>query len=98
MIGGHAAIPRALSPPRSRPRAPPRASPLQACGDVLPKVAVHRFCCAPFTNVESYRRMVGDELINEILGLAHELRGIRVCHLNSTGFGGGVVELLSLAP
>lgn len=62
---------------------------------MLPKVSVHRFCCAPFTNVANYRRIVGDELIDEIDALARELNGIRVCHINSTGFGGGVAELLS---
>lgn len=62
---------------------------------MLPKVSVHRFCCAAFTNVENYRRLVGDALIDELDGLARELRGVRVCHVNSTGFGGGVAELLS---
>lgn len=62
---------------------------------MLPQVSVHRFCCAPFTNVHSYRRIVGDELIEEILELACDLKGIRVCHINSTGYGGGVAELLS---
>ena len=62
---------------------------------MLPKVSVHRFCCAPFTNIENYRRIVGDEMIDEIDGLARDLRGVRICHVNSTGFGGGVAELLS---
>jgi len=62
---------------------------------MLPKVSVHRFCCAPFTNVANYRHIVGDEIIDEIDALARELRGVRVCHINSTGFGGGVAELLS---
>ncbi len=62
---------------------------------MLPRVSVHRFCCAAFTNIDSYRRIVGDELIDEILGLARELEGVRVCHINSTGYGGGVAELLS---
>lgn len=62
---------------------------------MLPKVSVANFCCAPFTNVENYRRIVGDELIDEIGGLARELNGVRICHINSTGFGGGVAELLS---
>jgi trehalose synthase len=62
---------------------------------MLPKVSIGRFCCAPFTNVANYRRIVGDEVIDEIDLLAHELSGVRVCHINSTGFGGGVAELLS---
>lgn len=62
---------------------------------MLPKVSVHRFSSAPFTNVENYRRIVGDEIIDEIEALSRDLKGIRVCHLNSTGFGGGVAELLS---
>ena len=62
---------------------------------MLPKVSIGRFCCAPFTNVANYRRIVGDELIDEIEHLARELNGVRVCHINSTGFGGGVAELLS---
>jgi trehalose synthase len=39
--------------------------------------------------------VVGDELVDEIDGLARDLKGARVCHINSTGFGGGVAELLS---
>jgi trehalose synthase len=62
---------------------------------MLPKVSVHRYSCAPFTNVENYQRIVGEELIDEIEGLARELKGIRICHISSTGFGGGVAELLS---
>ena len=62
---------------------------------MLPRVSVHRFCCAPFTNVENYRRLVGSEVIDEIEALARALKGVRVCHVNSTGFGGGVAELLS---
>jgi trehalose synthase len=62
---------------------------------MLPQVSVHRFSNAPFTNVANYRRLVGDELIDEIDGLARRLEGIRVCHLSSTGFGGGVAELLA---
>lgn len=62
---------------------------------MLPKVSVHPFCSAPFTNVENYRRITDDETIDEIEQLARELRGVRICHLNSTGFGGGVAELLS---
>lgn len=62
---------------------------------MLPKVSVGRYCCAPFTNVENYRRIVGDELIGEIASLAKSLKGLRICHVNATGFGGGVAELLA---
>jgi trehalose synthase len=62
---------------------------------MLPRVSVHQSSCAPFTNVDNYRRIVGDELIDEIEGLARDLKGLRVCNINSTGFGGGVAELLS---
>jgi trehalose synthase len=62
---------------------------------MLPKVSVHPFSSASFTNVENYRRIVGDQTIDEIEQLARDLRGVRICHLNSTGFGGGVAELLS---
>jgi trehalose synthase len=62
---------------------------------MLHKVSVHKSSCAPFTNVASYRPIVGDEIIDEIERLAQELKGIRICHINSTGFSGGVAELLS---
>jgi trehalose synthase len=62
---------------------------------MLPKVSVHRFCGAPFVNLENYRRLVGDALLDELSSLARELKGVRVCHINSTGYGGGVAELLS---
>ncbi len=62
---------------------------------MLPKVSVHRFCSAPFIDLSNYRRLVGDALIDELEDLARELRGVRVCHINSTGYGGGVAELLS---
>ncbi len=47
------------------------------------------------TSLEGYRRLVGDELIDEILSLARELRGVSICHINSTASGGGVAELLA---
>jgi trehalose synthase len=62
---------------------------------MLPKVSVNRFPSAPCATVEAYRRIVGSELIDEIEALARDLKGVRICHLNSTGFGGGVAELLS---
>lgn len=62
--------------------------------NMLPTVAIARFCCAPFTKVENFRKVAGDDLIDEVVALAKDLKGLRVCHLNSTGFGGGVAELL----
>jgi trehalose synthase len=53
----------------------------------------------PDKSLESYRAIVGDGLIDEILELAAELKGARVVHVNATGFGGGVAEMLqSLVP
>jgi len=50
-------------------------------------------------SLESYRAIVGDALIEEILDLAGELTGARVVHINATAFGGGVAEMLqSLVP
>jgi len=45
-------------------------------------------------NLEDYSFFCGDDLIAELEVLKRELRGIRVCHINSTPFGGGVAELL----
>ena len=62
---------------------------------MLPKVSVGRHVGATSMNIDSYRPLVGDELIDELLALARRLKGVRICHLNSTSFGGGVAELLS---
>jgi len=62
---------------------------------MLPQVSIGRSCCAPSTRVDSYRPLVGDEVIDEVVSLARDLHGVRICHVNSTGFGGGVAELLS---
>jgi len=45
-------------------------------------------------SLEDYSFFGGDDLITELDVLRRELRGIRVCHINSTAFGGGVAELL----
>lgn len=62
---------------------------------MLPKVSVSRRCGSMLSNIEPYRLMMGDELVDELEALARDLRGVRICHLNSTAFGGGVAELLS---
>ncbi len=45
-------------------------------------------------NIDKYRLIETRELIDEILSLGKELKGLRLCHINSTPFGGGVAELL----
>ena len=45
-------------------------------------------------NINKYRMVVDRELIDEVTSLGDELKGIRVCHINSTPFGGGVAEML----
>jgi trehalose synthase len=62
---------------------------------VLPKVAIGRPNAAVTSNVEQYRLLVGDELMDEIVALAKELKQVRICHINSTAYGGGVAELLA---
>ena len=44
---------------------------------------------------DKYRLIIGDDLIRDIDKLASELKGVRICHINSTPFGGGVAELLN---
>lgn len=46
---------------------------------MLPRVSVHRFSSAPFTNVENYRRLADGEILDEVEALARELSGVRVC-------------------
>lgn len=62
---------------------------------MLPQVAVGHPTASVRANVERYRLLVGDDLMDEIAGLATELKGLRICHINSTAYGGGVAELLS---
>jgi trehalose synthase len=62
---------------------------------MLPSVSVGHFNSAMSTNVDNYRALLGDKLVDELRDLAKDLKGARICHLNSTGFGGGVAELLS---
>ena len=49
----------------------------------------------PVKDIGKYRMLLGSELIDEIVALGEDLKGIRLCHINSTPFGGGVAELLS---
>ena len=45
-------------------------------------------------SLEEYRRLVGEQRIEEIRRLAEPLRGARVLHVNATSYGGGVAEIL----
>ena len=45
-------------------------------------------------DINKYRLIETRGMIDEIVSLGEELRGLRVCHINSTPFGGGVAELL----
>lgn len=50
-------------------------------------------------HLADYHSIVAHELLAEITDLADELRGLRVCHINATSYGGGVAEILtSLVP
>jgi trehalose synthase len=62
---------------------------------MLPKVSVGRPNAAVVADVENYRLLVGDEMMDEVATLARDLRDVRICHINSTAYGGGVAELLS---
>jgi len=62
---------------------------------MLPQVAIGNHTASARANVERYRMVVGDELIDRIARLARELKDVRICHINSTAYGGGVAELLS---
>jgi trehalose synthase len=45
-------------------------------------------------SLDSYSLVVGEKKIEDIRALAENLKGKRVCHINSTSFGGGVAEIL----
>lgn len=45
-------------------------------------------------NLDLYRPIIGNDRVDQIVDAARPLRGARVLHLNATGYGGGVAELL----
>ncbi|MBN2027720.1 MAG: glycosyltransferase [Actinobacteria bacterium] len=45
-------------------------------------------------HLDQYRGIAGDEVIDDILAVAEDLKGVRIAHINSTAHGGGVAELL----
>ena len=48
----------------------------------------------PQRRILEYREIIGSEKTNELLGLAETLKGLKVAHVNSTAYGGGVAEIL----
>ena len=46
-------------------------------------------------DIEDYAPLIGEEVVERILHKAHRLRGLRVLHVSSTFYGGGVAEILS---
>lgn len=46
-------------------------------------------------DIEDYAPLIGEEAVERIRHKAHRLRGLRVLHVSSTFYGGGVAELLS---
>lgn len=62
---------------------------------MLPKIAVGRHCCAESANIDNFRPLVGDALIDEVCAIGKELQHFKICHINATASGGGVAELLS---
>ncbi len=45
-------------------------------------------------DIDKYRLIEARGVIDEVVSLGDELRGLRLCHINSAPFGGGVAELL----
>jgi trehalose synthase len=45
--------------------------------------------------IEDYAPLIGEETVERIREKAHRLRGMRILHVSSTFYGGGVAEILS---
>jgi trehalose synthase len=46
-------------------------------------------------SLQSYARVVGEDVIDQLRQLARPLAGMRIVHVNSTKLGGGVAEILN---
>ncbi|MDY6907364.1 MAG: glycosyltransferase [Chloroflexota bacterium] len=46
-------------------------------------------------DIDKYGLILEHDMLDEVKALAADLKGLRLCHINSTPFGGGVAELLS---
>ena len=47
-------------------------------------------------SIDKYYEIYNNGFIDELKSLADDLKGLRLCHINSTPFGGGVAELLEV--
>lgn len=45
--------------------------------------------------LEKYKEAIGADIINELHQIASVLKGLKIVHVNSTKFGGGVAEILA---
>lgn len=61
----------------------------------LPTVRIGRHCCSESTNLDNYRPVVGEALVDEIQMLSQRLKDVRMCQVNATATGGGMAELLA---
>ena len=53
----------------------------------------------PPTTLDAYRPYMDDELADELVSVAAEMRHLRIAHFNATAIGGGVAEILqSMVP
>jgi len=48
------------------------------------------------STLDTYKKVVGAEIIDELLQQAALLKGIKILHINSTKAGGGVAEILNM--
>jgi trehalose synthase len=71
-----------------------RAEPTGAAEAGWTDVIVGQACCHA-KNLARYEGLVGPGALEELRALAGRLRDVRICHINSTPFGGGVAELLA---
>jgi hypothetical protein len=45
-------------------------------------------------SLSNYRGLAPDNLLNDLIMIAKDLKGARVVHINATPYGGGVSEML----
>lgn len=57
-------------------------------------VMIGRACCHA-KNLDRYAEVIPSNTLEDLRELADRLKGVRICHINSTPFGGGVAELLA---